>query len=84
MQQFNWGAFDVISNLGYGHCGAVYEAIFQGEKVALKLGDIWQRPELEREMLNEVETYIYLGMLQGHAIPKLKGCGYTVRQEVCF
>ena len=83
MQQFNWGAFDVISNLGYdGHCGAVYEAIFQGEKAALKLGDIWQRPELEREMLNEVETYIYLGMFQGHAIPKLKGVG--IRLGVCF
>ena len=55
----------------------LYEAVYQGERVALKLGDIWQYPELEKEMLCEAEIYISLKKLQGRTIPKLKGYGYT-------
>ena len=32
------------SELGHGRCGAVYEAIFRGDRVATKIGDIWKYP----------------------------------------
>ena len=51
--------------------------MYQGERVALKLGDIWRYPELEKEMLCEAEIYISLKKLQGRTIPKLKGYRYT-------
>ena len=51
--------------------------MYQGEWVALKLGDIWQYPELEKEMHCEAEIYISLRKLQGRTIPKLKAYGYS-------
>ena len=55
----------------------MFEATFRGERVALKLCDLWQHPEYHEEMLNEAQTYLELGELQGHAIPKLKSASYT-------
>ena len=49
----------------------------RGEKVVVKLCDLWQHPGYHEEMLMEVSTYLALEKLQGHVIPKLKGTGYT-------
>ena len=40
MQKFSWTDSDVIKDLVYGRCGKMYEATFQEEKIALKLGNI--------------------------------------------
>ena len=40
VEQFNWGEFDITVELGQGRCGVVYEAIFRGDRVAVKIGDI--------------------------------------------
>lgn len=48
-----------------------------GEMVALKICDLWQHPDYEKELLNEVEVYHALKDLQGNFIPRLKGAGYT-------
>ena len=77
LENFDWGTFHTISVLGGGRSGTVFEALFRGEKAALKLCDLWQNPEYEEEMLTEVKTYRSLEQLQGRTIPKLKGAGYT-------
>ena len=55
----------------------MFEAIFRGERVALKLCDLWQHLEYQEEMFTEVCTYLALKDLQGVMIPQLKGAGYT-------
>jgi serine/threonine protein kinase len=63
--------------LGEGRCGKVFEGTLRGERVAIKLCDLWQHPELHDEMLREAGVYVELGKLQGRGIPELKGVGYT-------
>ena len=77
IEQFNWGEFNITNELGGGRCGTVYEAIFHGDRVAVKIGDAWKFPGIEDEMINEAKTYMHLEKLQGITIPKLKGFGYT-------
>ena len=77
VQRFGWNAFHVMGVLGGGRSGKVFKATFQQEEVALKICDIWQHPEYEAEMLNEVAVYKHLERLQGRSIPKFKGAGYT-------
>jgi tRNA A-37 threonylcarbamoyl transferase component Bud32 len=77
LEQFGWNSYTVTDDLGAGRCGNVFEGTFRGEKVVIKLCDLWQNPEFHDEMLNEARTYVELGKLQGHGIPKLKGVGYT-------
>jgi tRNA A-37 threonylcarbamoyl transferase component Bud32 len=77
LEKFGWNSFEVTDDLGEGRCGNVFEGTFRGEKVVIKLCDLWQHPELHDEMLREARTYVELGKLQGHGIPKLKGVGYT-------
>jgi serine/threonine protein kinase len=77
LERFGWDGFEVTNALGQGRCGNVFEGTLRGEKVVIKLCDLWQHPELHKEMLREARTYVELGKLQGHGIPKLKGVGYT-------
>ena len=77
LEQFGWGSFMAINILGEGRCGTVYEAMFRGERVALKICDLWQHPKYHEEMLTEARAYMALEPLQGHCILKLKGVGYT-------
>lgn len=51
--------------------------MFRGERVALKLCDLWQHPEHHEEILTEVRTYLALEELEGHALLKLISAGYT-------
>ena len=44
--QYKWEEIRLGSKLGHGRCGAVYEAIFRGVRVATKIGDIWKYPKL--------------------------------------
>jgi serine/threonine protein kinase len=67
----------MIDVLGTGCCGTVFRAVFRGEEVAVKLCDLWQHPDYEKEMLTEAKAYMCLEQLQGCTIPKLKGVGYT-------
>ena len=57
LQRFGWNAFHITGVLGSGRSGKVFKATFQQEEVALKICDIWQHPEYEAEMLNEVAVY---------------------------
>ena len=59
VEQFNWGDFDVTNELGYGRCGMVCEAMFRCEKVALKIADSWKYPQIEDELMNEANIYIF-------------------------
>jgi tRNA A-37 threonylcarbamoyl transferase component Bud32 len=77
LERFGWDAFEIGEPLGLGRCGKVFEGTFRGERVAIKLTDLWQSPELHEEMLKEARTYVELEKLQGHGIPKLKGVGYA-------
>ena len=77
VKQYNWGEIDLVNELGHGRCGTVYEAILHGDRVAMKIGDIWKYPKIEDEMMNEAKIYMLLEKLQGITIPKLKGFGYT-------
>jgi serine/threonine protein kinase len=74
LEKFDWDSFEVVDVLGEGRCGKVFEGILRGERVAIKLCDLWQHPEFHEEMLR---VYVELGKLQGHGIPELKGVGYT-------
>jgi tRNA A-37 threonylcarbamoyl transferase component Bud32 len=74
---FDWGSFRVVDILGYGRSGTVFKAILHGETVALKICDLWQHPDYEEELLNEVKVYYALKDLQGCCIPRLKSAGYT-------
>ena len=74
---FNWGSFNTLSVLGEGRSGTVFKAILHGEIVALKICDLWQHPDYEKELHNEVKVYHALKGLQGDCIPRLKGAGYT-------
>ena len=49
--------------------------MFRGERVALKLCDLWQHPEHHEEILTEVRTYLALEELEGHALLKLISAG---------
>ena len=77
LENFDWDSFEVAGVLGEGRSGKVFEGTLRGERVVIKLSDLWQHPELHEEMLREARTYVELGKLQGHGIPKLKGAGYT-------
>ena len=77
LENFDWDSFEVAGVLGEGRSGKVFEGTLRGESVVVKLTDLWQHPELHEEMLREARTYVELGKLQGHGIPKLKGVGYT-------
>jgi serine/threonine protein kinase len=67
----------VTELLGDGRCGTVFDGTLRGERVAIKLTDLWHDPQYHMEMLSEARVYLKLGKLQGHGIPKLKGVGYT-------
>ena len=77
LEFFDWGSFRILDVLGTGRSGTVLEAILHGEKVALKICDLWTYPDCEKELLNEVKVYHALKDLQGYCIPRLKGAGYT-------
>ncbi|CAG8557553.1 4427_t:CDS:2 [Paraglomus brasilianum] len=77
LEFFDWGSFRVLNILGKGHTGTVFKAILHGEMVALKICDLWQHPDYEKELLNEVKVYNALKDLQGDCIPRFKGAGYT-------
>lgn len=77
LEFFDWGSFRVLNVLGKGHTGTVFKAILHEEMVALKICDLWQHPDYEKELLNEVEVYHALKDLQGDCIPRFKGAGYT-------
>jgi hypothetical protein len=77
LEDFGWRSFDMIDVLGTRRCGTVFRAVFRGEEVAVKLCDLWQHPDYEKEMLTEAKAYMCLEQLQGRTIPKLKGVGYT-------
>jgi hypothetical protein len=77
LEKFDWNSFEVTEYLGEGRCGTTFEGTLRGERVAIKLTDLWQYPVLHKEMLREARVYVKLGKLQGHGIPKLKGVGYT-------
>ncbi|KAF8648911.1 hypothetical protein AX16_006133 [Volvariella volvacea WC 439] len=77
LEFFDWGSFRVLSVLGSGRTGTVFKAVLHGEVVALKICDLWQHPDYEKELLNEVEVYHALKDLQGDCVPRFKGAGYT-------
>ncbi|CAG8647187.1 11077_t:CDS:2, partial [Paraglomus occultum] len=77
LEFFDWGSFRVLNVLGMGCTGTVFKAILHGEQVALKICDLWQHPDYEKELLNEVEVYNALKDLQGDCVPRFKGAGYT-------
>jgi serine/threonine protein kinase len=77
VEKFDWDSFELTDELGGGRCGRVFEGSLRGERVAVKLTDLWQHPELHEEMLREARVYVELGKLQGDGIPRLKGVGYT-------
>ena len=77
LEFLDWGSFKVLGVLGRGCTGTVFKAVLRGETVALKTCDLWQHPDYEKELLNEVEVYHALEDLQGYCIPRLKGAGYT-------
>jgi tRNA A-37 threonylcarbamoyl transferase component Bud32 len=77
LEKFDWDSFEMADVLGEGRCGKVFEGTLRGERVAIKLCDLWQHPELHDEMLREAGVYVELGKLQGRGIPELKGVGYT-------
>jgi hypothetical protein len=77
LEQFDWDSFEMADVLGEGRCGKVFKGTLRGERVAIKLCDLWQHLELHQEMLREAGVYVELGKLQGRDIPELKGVGYT-------
>ncbi|CAG8659745.1 17352_t:CDS:2, partial [Funneliformis caledonium] len=77
LEFFDWGSFRVFNVLGTCRTGTVFKAILHGELVALKICDLWQHPDYEKELLNEVEVYNALKDLQGDCVPRFKGAGYT-------
>lgn len=77
MEFFDWGSFKILDVLGRGRTGTVFKAILHGEVIALKTCDLWQHPDYEKEVLNEVQVYHALEDLQGYCIPRFKGAGYT-------
>jgi tRNA A-37 threonylcarbamoyl transferase component Bud32 len=68
----------MTDDLGEGRYENVFEGTFPVEKVVIKLCDLWQDPELHDKMLREARTYVELGKLQAHGIPKLIGVGDTL------
>jgi serine/threonine protein kinase len=77
LEMFDWDSFEATELLGEGLSGTVFDGTLRGERVAIKLTDLWQYPELHKMMLGEARVYVKLRKLQGHGIPKLKGVGYT-------
>ena len=41
LEKYDWDSFHVVDFLAPGRSGTVFEAIFRGERVALKLCDLW-------------------------------------------
>jgi hypothetical protein len=77
LEMFDWDSFEVTELIGEGLSGRVFRGTLRGERVAIKLTDLWQYPQLHQALLGEAMVYVRLGNLQGHGIPKLKGVGYT-------
>jgi hypothetical protein len=77
LENFDWGSYEVTDYLGEGLTGTVFEGTLRGERVAIKLTDLWHDPLLHKAMLREARAYVKMEYLQGHGIPKLKGVGYT-------
>ena len=65
------------SALGRGRSGTIFKTTLRGEVVALKICNLWQHPQYEREMINEVAIYRAFEDQQGLWVPRLKGAGYT-------
>ena len=77
LQNFGWDSFHLMDIIGTGRNGVVYQAYLCKERVAVKICDIWQSHAFHEDMLTETRTYFALSRLQGRAIPRLKGAGYT-------
>ena len=71
---FDWGSYQI---LGTARSGTVFRAVLNRKMVALKLCDLWQNPQIEAKLTNEVCVYNSLRSLQGIFIPKLRAAGYT-------
>jgi predicted Ser/Thr protein kinase len=77
LEKFDWDSFELTGVLGKGRSGKTFDGTLRGERVAIKLADLWQKKKLHEEMITEARVYVQLGKLQGHGIPKLMGVGYT-------
>lgn len=53
----------------------VYRALWQGEDVVLKKGDVWNEPLAVEELEHETKMYRILRELQGKWIPRVKMAG---------
>ena len=62
---------NICENIGYGRSGVVYKGHFKGIDVAWKLCDASKRPEVRKELLNEVSVYGKMQDIQGIYIPRL-------------
>ncbi|KAJ2719974.1 hypothetical protein GGI07_004884 [Coemansia sp. Benny D115] len=63
--------FSMDAELGNGHSGVVYKAMYNGSPVALKLCSANSERDIIDEMYNEVKVYKHLESLQGDCIPRL-------------
>jgi hypothetical protein len=82
-EKLDGDSFALTDLLGVRRCGTVFEGTGRGQRVAIKLTDLWQYPVFHTEMLREARVYVKLGKLQGHGIPKFKGVGYYSAGGLC-
>ena len=68
LENFDWDSFEVGGVLGEGRSGRVFEGTLRGERVVVKLSDLWQHPELHEEILREARTYVELGKLDRKSV----------------
>ena len=72
LEIFNWMTFQSLGVLGTGRSGTVFKTVLNKRTVALKL---YERPEIESELVNEVQVYNDLKDLQGISLPTLRAVG---------
>ena len=68
--------------LGEGRSGRVFQAVWRGQTVAVRICDLYQKPQYEEEVLTKAAVYNTLKSLQGYCVPRLRVAGYDGSMEV--